>query len=140
MTRRLRLPEAISACLFDLDGVLTRTAELHAAGWKQTFDAFLRGRWAPGGSTPVPFDENADYDTYVDGRPRADGVRSFLASRGIELPEGSPRDPASALLLVREARATAAIAPVPAVAAFRQPAGRAPRRRRPSPPQVAHGR
>ena len=94
MTRRLRLPEAIAACLFDLDGVLTRTAELHAAAWKQTFDAFLQTR-AAGGSA-VPFDSVADYDAYVDGKPRADGVRSFLASRGIELPEGSPADPSSA--------------------------------------------
>jgi beta-phosphoglucomutase family hydrolase len=96
MTRRLRLPEAISACLFDMDGVLTRTAELHAAAWKQTFDAFLRGWTAGSGGASTPFDPVADYDRYVDGRPRADGVRSFLASRGIELPEGSPREPASA--------------------------------------------
>ena len=95
MTRRLRIPEAIAACLFDLDGVLTRTAELHAAAWKQTFDAFLRGRVTGGGSV-VPFDAVADYDAYVDGKPRADGVRSFLASRGIELPEGSPSDSPSA--------------------------------------------
>jgi beta-phosphoglucomutase family hydrolase len=96
MSRRLRLPGAISACLFDLDGVLTRTAELHAAAWKQTFDAFLRDRTAPDASASVPFDAVADYGTYVDGRPRADGVRSFLASRGIELPEGSPGDVAAA--------------------------------------------
>lgn len=92
MRGRLRLPETISACLFDMDGVLTRTAKLHAAAWKQTFDAFLAGRTAAVG----PFDAVADYDTYVDGKPRADGVRSFLASRGIELPEGSPADPPSA--------------------------------------------
>ena len=85
------LPRGISACLFDLDGVLTRTAELHAAAWKQTFDAFLRER--PG--DPAPFDDVADYDAYVDGRPRADGVRSFLASRNIELREGSVSDPPS---------------------------------------------
>jgi beta-phosphoglucomutase family hydrolase len=96
MTPRLRLPAAISACLFDLDGVLTRTAELHAAAWKQTFDAFLGDRTARGRGASAPFDAVADYDTYVDGRPRADGVRSFLASRGIELPEGSPGDRASA--------------------------------------------
>lgn len=93
--RALRLPQTIAACLFDLDGVLTRTAELHAAAWKQTFDAFLRSRATRGGSA-VPFDAGADYDAYVDGKPRADGVRSFLASRGIELPEGSPADPPSA--------------------------------------------
>lgn len=96
MTRRLLLPEGISACLFDLDGVLTRTAVLHAAAWKQTFDAFLRDRAAPGSGVLVPFDAAADYDAYVDGLPRADGVRSFLASRGIELPEGSAGDPPSA--------------------------------------------
>lgn len=96
MKGHLRLPETIVACLFDLDGVLTRTADLHAAAWKQTFDAFLRQRAAPGGGSPPPFDAVADYDAYVDGKPRADGVRSFLASRGIELPEGSPADPPSA--------------------------------------------
>lgn len=96
MKGRLRLPETIAACLFDLDGVLTRTAELHAAAWKRTFDAFLRQRATAGGGSPLPFDAGADYDAYVDGKPRADGVRSFLASRGIELPEGSPDDPPSA--------------------------------------------
>ena len=91
MTRRLLLPETITACLFDLDGVLTHTAELHAAAWKQTLDAFLRDR-ARGGGSMVPFDAVADYETYVDGKPRADGIRSFLASRAIVLPEGSPAD------------------------------------------------
>ncbi|MGW1750393.1 HAD family hydrolase [Streptomyces sp. NPDC002092] len=86
----LGLPEAIQACLFDLDGVVTRTAVVHAAAWKETFDAFLRER---DGEQFRPFDATADYDEYVDGRPRADGVRTFLASRGIELPEGSPDDP-----------------------------------------------
>ncbi|MGW2723196.1 HAD family hydrolase [Streptomyces sp. NPDC001492] len=86
----LGLPEDIQACLFDLDGVVTRTAVVHAAAWKETFDAFLRGRDGEGFR---PFDAVADYDEYVDGRPRADGVRTFLASRGIELPEGSPDDP-----------------------------------------------
>ncbi len=95
MRGRLRLPETIAACLFDLDGVLTRTAELHAAAWKQTFDTFLRGLASRGGGSLVPFDAVADYDTYVDGRPRADGVRSFLASRGIRLPEGPPADPSA---------------------------------------------
>lgn len=91
----LLLPERISACLFDLDGVLTRTAELHAAAWKQTFDAFLLERAERGAGSVVPFDAVADYDAYVDGRPRADGVRAFLASRGVELPEGEPTDAAS---------------------------------------------
>lgn len=96
MTRGLRLPGAISACLFDLDGVLTRTAGLHAAAWKQTFDPFLSWRAMRAGRPPVPFDAIADYSVYVDGRPRADGVREFLRSRGIALPEGTADDPASA--------------------------------------------
>lgn len=86
----LGLPEGITACLFDLDGVLTRTAVVHAAAWKEMFDDFLRRR---DGAGFRPFDPVADYDAYVDGRPRAEGVRSFLAARGIELPEGSPDDP-----------------------------------------------
>jgi beta-phosphoglucomutase family hydrolase len=89
----LGLPEAIRACLFDLDGVLTPTARVHAAAWKQTFDANLRERT---GEPVVPFDEARDYELYVDGKPRADGVRSFLASRGIHLPEGEPDDPPEA--------------------------------------------
>ncbi|KUJ67676.1 hypothetical protein ACZ90_25775 [Streptomyces albus subsp. albus] len=89
-TSTLTLPAAITACLFDLDGVLTKTAVVHAAAWQETFDAFLRRRDGPGFR---PFDPVRDYDEYVDGRPRADGVRTFLASRGIELPEGSPDDP-----------------------------------------------
>ncbi|KDQ66166.1 beta-phosphoglucomutase family hydrolase [Streptomyces halstedii] len=89
MTTQLGLPEGIQACLFDLDGVVTRTAVVHAAAWKATFDAFLRER---DGEDFRPFTDS-DYDQYVDGRPRADGVRSFLASRGIELPEGSSDDP-----------------------------------------------
>ena len=90
---QLGLPESIQACLFDLDGVVTRTAVVHAAAWKETFDAFLRER---DGENFRPFDSAADYDEYVDGRPRADGVRTFLASRGIELPEGKPDDPPDA--------------------------------------------
>lgn len=88
MTTQLGLPDDIQACLFDLDGVVTRTAVVHAAAWKETFDAFLRER---DGAGFRPFTDS-DYDQYVDGRPRADGVRSFLASRGVELPEGSPDD------------------------------------------------
>lgn len=76
---------AISAVVFDSDGVVTDTARVHAAAWKHVFDSFLRGRSAP-------FDIRADYVRYVDGRPRLDGVRTFLASRGITLPEGSPDD------------------------------------------------
>jgi beta-phosphoglucomutase family hydrolase len=89
----LGLPDGVRACLFDLDGVLTQTAKVHAAAWKEMFDAYLRSRAAASGDEFVPFDEVADYDQYVDGKPREDGVRSFLASRGIELPPGSPDDP-----------------------------------------------
>ncbi|WP_316768063.1 HAD family hydrolase [Streptomyces sasae] len=87
----LGLPDTIQACLFDLDGVVTKTAVVHAAAWKETFDAFLRGY-----DGQRPFDAVADYDEYVDGRPRADGVRAFLDSRGIRLPEGTPDDPPDA--------------------------------------------
>ncbi|MCX5060010.1 beta-phosphoglucomutase family hydrolase [Streptomyces sp. NBC_00452] len=90
---QLGLPENIQACLFDLDGVVTRTAVVHAAAWKETFDAFLREREGDGFR---PFDSGADYDEFVDGRPRADGVRTFLASRDIELPEGKTDDPPDA--------------------------------------------
>ncbi|MGP3988785.1 HAD family hydrolase [Streptomyces sp. 3N207] len=86
----LGLPDSIRACLFDLDGVLTKTAVVHAAAWKEMFDAYLRNREGPGFR---PFDPVAEYDAYVDGRPRADGVRTFLASRGIQLPEGTDDDP-----------------------------------------------
>jgi beta-phosphoglucomutase family hydrolase len=94
--QRLGLPSGIRACLFDLDGVLTQTARVHAQAWKEMFDAFLRGRSERTGEPFVPFDAVADYSAYVDGKPRYDGVRSFLASRGIELPEGDPGDPPSA--------------------------------------------
>ena len=89
----VRLPDTISACLFDLDGVLTETATLHAAAWKQAFDELLARRAGPGGAF-VPFDALADYDDYVDGRPRLDGTRAFLRARRIDLPEGTPDDPA----------------------------------------------
>src|SRR5438094_1649248 len=92
----LGLPDTIRACLFDLDGVLNRTATVHAAAWKEMFDDFLRRRAAETGEPFVPCDAHDDYDRYVDGRPRADGVRSFLAARGIELPEGRPDDPPAA--------------------------------------------
>jgi beta-phosphoglucomutase family hydrolase len=81
------LPDSIRACLFDLDGVLTRTATVHFAAWKRTFDEFLRAH-SPGS----PEFSQEDYNAYVDGRHRADGVRGFLASRGITLPEGAPDD------------------------------------------------
>ena len=92
----LGLPDGIRGCLFDLDGVLTQTAKVHDAAWKQTFDDFLRARAGQAGQPFTPFDPVNDYDEYVDGKPRADGTRSFLASRGIELPEGSPDDPPDA--------------------------------------------
>ncbi|MEV0964002.1 MULTISPECIES: HAD family phosphatase [unclassified Streptomyces] len=89
----LGLPDHVRTCLFDLDGVLTRTAKVHAAAWKEMFDDFLRGRADREGTEFVPFDAVRDYDEYVDGRPREDGVRTFLASRGVELPDGAPDDP-----------------------------------------------
>jgi beta-phosphoglucomutase family hydrolase len=92
----LGLPARVRACLFDLDGVLTQTAKLHAAAWKQTFDDYLRRRAARTGESFVPFDPVGDYDAHVDGRPRYDGVHAFLASRGIELPGGEPTDPPKA--------------------------------------------
>ena len=90
-SRSLGLPDGIRACLFDLDGVLTRTATVHMAAWKRTFDEFLRDRGTGGGEFT-----QEDYNRYVDGKPRADGVRDFLAARGIPLPEGDPGDPPGA--------------------------------------------
>jgi beta-phosphoglucomutase family hydrolase len=92
----LGLPGAIRACLFDLDGVLTQTAKLHAAAWKAMFDDYLGRRAGRTGEPYRPFDEVRDYDEYVDGLPRYDGVRAFLGSRAIELPEGDVADPPSA--------------------------------------------
>lgn len=89
----LGLPDQITTCLFDLDGVLTQTAKVHDAAWKQMFDEFLRRR---DGESYRPFDPVGDYDDYVDGEPREDGVRDFLASRHITLPEGGPDDPPEA--------------------------------------------
>ncbi|HEX8518032.1 MAG TPA: beta-phosphoglucomutase family hydrolase [Pseudonocardia sp.] len=88
----LGLPDATRACLFDLDGVLTDTASVHAAAWKQMFDDYLRARADRTGEPFRPFDVAADYAPYVDGRPRLDGTRGFLASRGITLPEGDASD------------------------------------------------
>ncbi|MCP2338126.1 HAD family hydrolase [Actinomadura rupiterrae] len=92
----LGLPEGVEACLFDLDGVLTDTAAVHAAAWKQMFDGFLKDWALRHGGPFVPFDIRADYGPYVDGKKREDGTRSFLESRGIHLPEGSPDDPPGA--------------------------------------------
>jgi beta-phosphoglucomutase family hydrolase len=88
----LGLPDGVKACLFDLDGVLTQTAKVHAAAWKKMFDPFLE-RWSSAHGQPfTPFDPVHDYDEYVDGKPRYEGVRSFLESRRITLPPGTPDD------------------------------------------------
>lgn len=92
---RLGLPPQVRGCLFDLDGVLTRTASVHAAAWAEMFNDFMRARDPRPGEDLRPF-EPADYDRYVDGRPRLDGTRGFLQSRGIHLPEGTPDDPPGA--------------------------------------------
>lgn len=92
----LGLPDTAQACLFDLDGVVTKTALVHAAAWKEMFDEFLREWAAQHGTEFVPFDKVHEYDRYVDGKPRLDGTRSFLKARGIDLPEGSPDDPPTA--------------------------------------------
>ena len=92
----LGLPEKVRACLFDLDGVLTDTASVHTKAWKAMFDDYLSQRAERTGDKFVPFDPAGDYRNYVDGKKREDGVRSFLDSRGIELPDGSPDDPEDA--------------------------------------------
>jgi len=92
----LGLPTGVRACLFDLDGVLTQTAKVHAAAWKEMFDGYLRERAETSDERFVPFDPVMDYDDYVDGKPRYDGVRSFLSARGIALPEGEQIDPPDA--------------------------------------------
>ena len=91
--RRPAFPDAVHGCLFDMDGVLTSTAELHAEAWKATFDEFLAHRDPHKGEDDAPFDIASDYREYVDGRLREDGVRAFLASRHITLPDGSDDDP-----------------------------------------------
>lgn len=93
----LGLPPGIQACLFDLDGVLTDTAAVHAAAWKEMFDEFLRDYATQHGIAFQAFDARAEYDAYVDGKPRANGVRDFLTARGITLPEGTADDPPSAM-------------------------------------------
>jgi len=85
----LDLPRSVQGCLFDLDGVLTRTATAHAAAWAAMFNEFLATR--PSNASTVPFGPD-DYAQYLDGKPRLDGIRSFLASRSITVPEGSPGD------------------------------------------------
>jgi alpha,alpha-trehalose-phosphate synthase [UDP-forming]/trehalose-phosphatase len=88
--------EKIDVVLLDLDGVLTDTAALHAAAWKETFDAFLKARVGRKGPKFEPFDSDQEYRNYVDGKPRLDGVKAFLAARRIDLPEGSEGDTAGA--------------------------------------------
>ncbi|HEY6496168.1 MAG TPA: beta-phosphoglucomutase family hydrolase [Trebonia sp.] len=88
----LGLPDAVTACLFDMDGVITQTAKVHDAAWKEMFDEFLRSWSAAHGQPFVPFDPVKDYDEYVDGKPRLEGTTSFLESRGIELPAGAESD------------------------------------------------
>ena len=90
----LGLPDGVTACLFDMDGVITQTAKVHDAAWKEMFDDFLRSWSAAHGQPFVPFDPVHDYDEYVDGKPRLEGTASFLGSRGISLPEGAESDPA----------------------------------------------
>ena len=85
-------PHEFEAVIFDLDGVITQTATLHARAWKQTFDEYLERREAQKGETQPSFDIDADYLNYVDGKPRHEGVRSFLAARDIDLPEGASGD------------------------------------------------
>jgi beta-phosphoglucomutase family hydrolase len=92
-SRRVINRDQYDAVLFDLDGVITNTANLHAACWKQMFDEYLQKRATQRGEAFRPFDLATDYRLYVDGKPRFDGVRDFLTSRGIQLPEGSPDDP-----------------------------------------------
>jgi beta-phosphoglucomutase family hydrolase len=96
MTATLGLPDKVRACLFDLDGVLTDTASVHRKAWKRMFDAYLSDRAQREGNLFVPFDSERDYQTYVDGKKREDGVRSFLESRAITLPDGDPDDPPDA--------------------------------------------
>jgi beta-phosphoglucomutase family hydrolase len=88
----LGLPDSVRACLFDLDGVLTDTASVHKKAWKTMFDAYLQARAKQTGERFVPFDADSDYLTYIDGKKREDGVRSFLGARGITIPEGDPDD------------------------------------------------
>lgn len=92
----LGLPETVRACLFDLDGVLTDTASVHTRAWKAMFDAYLSARAERTGEPFVPFDPVGDYRRFVDGRKRDDGVRAFLASRSITLPDGAADDPPDA--------------------------------------------
>ena len=88
----LGLPDAITACLFDMDGVITQTAKVHDKAWKEMFDEFLKDWSSAHNEKFVPFDADKDYNEYVDGKPRTDGIESFLDSRGIKLPAGQESD------------------------------------------------
>ena len=92
----LGLPDGVTACVFDLDSALTTSADMHAASWAETFDPFLLDRSERGHRPYIAFDLHRDYETYLAGRPRLDGIRAFVISRGIALPEGSEADPAGA--------------------------------------------
>ena len=93
-TRKLLgLPDGVSACVFDLDSVLTTSTTVHLAAWADAFDSFLLARAARQRDPFIPFDRDGDYQAYLAERPRLDGIRAFLASRGIRLPEGAPDDP-----------------------------------------------
>jgi beta-phosphoglucomutase family hydrolase len=95
-SKRAITRDQYDAVLLDLDGVITDTANLHAACWKQMFDEYLQMRATQRGELFRPFELTTDYRLYVDGKPRFDGVRDFLTSRGIQLPDGSPDDPPQA--------------------------------------------
>jgi beta-phosphoglucomutase-like phosphatase (HAD superfamily) len=131
----LGLPDGVRACLFDLDGVLTQTAEVHAAAWTEMFDGSLRTRALQNGEPFDAFDAVGDYDEYVDGKPRFEGVRWFLGSRGIELPQGDPGDAAGVETICglgnHKNAGEPVTCPIPLIAsgeAPRQPAGRRPAR------------
>ena len=116
----LGLPDAVHACLFDLDGVLTDTASVHTKAWKAMFDAFLQQRAEQTGEQFVPFDPVDDYLNYVDGKKREDGVRSFLASRDIELPDGDPDDSPAKTPCTASATARTTLLPADAAQRRRQ--------------------
>jgi HAD superfamily hydrolase (TIGR01509 family) len=94
--RLLGLPPGVTACVFNVDGVLVGSADVHAAAWTRTFQEFLAGRPELTEGQLAPFDPFTDYQAHLHGRPRLEGVRTFLASRGIRLPEGSSNDPPGA--------------------------------------------
>jgi beta-phosphoglucomutase family hydrolase len=96
LKRLLGLPSVVTACVFNLDGVLIGSAALHAAAWAETFDEFILARIERTGGMFAPFNPRIDYEEHMHGRPRLEGVRAFLASRGISLPEGEAKDPAGA--------------------------------------------